>query len=87
VLGSSTGAEVSSWFNDKGHGLFTYFFLKSLQDHLTTDKNGDGEVSLLEIHQTIADNARGIPYWARRLHGVEQHPTIEGKNSDYVLMK
>ena len=30
VLSSSAGTQVSSWYNDKQHGMFTYFFLKSL---------------------------------------------------------
>lgn len=87
VLGSSSGTEVSSWYNEKGHGLFTYFFLKSLQDKTSTDKNKDGQVSLSEIHQVLSDNTRGIPYWARRIHGIEQHPTLEGKNTEFVLFK
>lgn len=87
VLGSSSGAEVSSWYNDKKHGLFTYFFLKAIQNQSQSDSNGDGQLTLSEIHKVIADNTRGIPYWARRLHGIEQHPTLEGKNSDFVLFK
>ncbi|MEY3404941.1 MAG: hypothetical protein RL161_371 [Bacteroidota bacterium] len=87
VLGSSSGSQVSSWYNDKGHGLFTYFFLKSLQDKTISDKNGDGSVSLREIHQVLSDNVRGVPYWARRLHGIEQTPTLEGRNPDFVLFK
>lgn len=87
VLGSSSGSQVSSWYNDKGHGLFTYFFLKSLQDKTISDKNGDGAVTLREIHQVLSDNVRGVPYWARRLHGIEQTPTLEAKNPDFVLFK
>ena len=87
VIGSSSGAEVSSWYNDKRHGLFTYFFLKAIQNKSQSDSNGDGQLTLSEIHKVIADNTRGIPYWARRLHGIEQHPTLEGKNSDFVLFK
>ena len=87
ILGSSSGSQVSSWYNDKGHGLFTYFFLKSLQDKAISDKNGDGAVTLREIHQVLSDNVRGVPYWARRLHGIEQTPTLEAKTPDFVLFK
>ncbi|OJJ19565.1 hypothetical protein BKI52_22420 [marine bacterium AO1-C] len=86
VLSSSSGNEVSCWYNDKQHGLFTYFFLKAIHNQ-NADANQDGQLTFREIYQYISNNSEGIPYFARRIHGVEQHPTIKGKNTSQVLVK
>lgn len=86
VLSSSSGNEVSCWYNDKQHGMFTYFFLKAIHNQ-NADANKDGQLTFKEIYQYIANNSEGIPYFARRIHGVEQHPTIKGKNTRQVLIK
>ena len=86
VLSSSSGNEVSCWYNDKQHGMFTYFFLKAIHNQ-NGDLNQDGQLTFKEIYQYISNNSEGIPYFARRIHGVEQHPTIKGKNTSQVLVK
>ena len=87
VLSSSTGSEVSSWYNDQSHGMFTYFFLKSIQDHKKLDRNGDRKLTAEEMFFFISDNNDGVPYWARRIHGIEQHPTLSGNQKDRVLIE
>jgi hypothetical protein len=87
VLSSSSGAQVSSWHNDKKHGLFTYYFLKSFQDKATTDKNKDGAITLKEVFDYVNDSNNGVPYQARRLHGIEQNPTLQGTNTNKILTK
>ncbi len=86
VLSSSSGNEVSCWYNDKQHGMFTYFFLKAIHNQ-NADANRDGQLTFKEIYQYIANDSEGVPYFARRIHGVEQHPTIKGKNTSQVLVK
>jgi len=86
VLSSSTGSQVSSWYNDKEHGMFTYFFLKAIHNR-NADSDKDGELSFEEIYSYISDNSDGVPYYARRIHGVEQNPTIEGQYRDRVLLR
>lgn len=86
VLSSSSGTQVSSWYNEKQHGMFTYFFLKSIQDR-NADANRDGSLTYSEIYRYISDNSYGVPYYARRIHGVEQNPTIEGQQTDKVLVR
>ena len=86
VLSSSSGNEVSCWYNDKQHGMFTYFFLKAIHNQ-NADANQDGQLTFKEVYQYIAHNSEGVPYFARRIHGVEQHPTIKGKNTRQVLIK
>jgi len=86
VFSSSTGSQVSSWYNDKEHGMFTYFFLKAIHNR-NADADKDGSLTFEEIYQYISDNSEGVPYYARRIHGVEQNPTIEGQFRDRVLLR
>ena len=86
VLASSKNDQISSWYNEKQHGLFTYFFLKGLSGH--ADKNKDDAVTLAEVYDFVSDRSGGVPYWARRLHGGRlQEPVLMGGNPDVVLVK
>lgn len=85
LLASSKADQVSSWYNEKGHGMFTYFFLKAIHNQ-NGDLNGDKQLTLQEIYQYIASNTDGIPYQARRIHGVEQNPVLKGQNPNKVLV-
>ncbi|MBE9536382.1 MAG: caspase family protein [Proteobacteria bacterium] len=80
VFTSSSGAEISSWYPEKGHSMFTYFFLKALQKKAKKK----GTVTAGEIFDFIADKSEGVPYYARRLHGRIQTPQITG-NAKRVL--
>ncbi|MEZ4830101.1 MAG: caspase family protein [Bacteroidia bacterium] len=86
VLSSSSGTEVSSWYNARQHGLFTWFFLRAIHDCQRADKNKDRQLTLAEVHAYISDQSEGIPYYARRLHGIDQHPVMQGQNQDIVIM-
>jgi hypothetical protein len=85
VLSSSEGTQPSSWYNEKKHGLFTYFFLKGIHNK-NADSNKDGNLTFDELYQYISDKSEGVPYHARRVHGVEQDPTIEGQYQGKVLV-
>jgi hypothetical protein len=87
VLSSSTGTQVSSWYNDKKHGMFTYFFLKALQDNDKSDKNKDGKLSFKEIFEYVSDKTEGVPYYARSIHGVDQTPTIQGTGVSNIFIE
>lgn len=86
IITSSTGKEVSSWYNEKQHGLFTWFFLKAIHDHKNSDKNNIGKLTFQEIFDYISDYNGGVPYYARRI-GIEQHPTIQGNAKDRVFVE
>mgnify|MGYP002467714433 CR=1 FL=1 len=86
LLSSSSKDEVSCWYNAKVHGMFTYFFLKAIHNR-NADKNKDGNLTYLEIYKYLIDNAEGVPYFARRIHGIEQTPRIQGKNFNKVFVK
>ncbi len=86
LLTSSQGTQVSSWYNAKQHGLFTYFFLKAIHNK-NADANRDDRLTFKELYQYIANQTEGIPYWARRLHNVEQMPALRGKNKEKVFVQ
>jgi len=85
VFTSSSANEVSSWYNEKGHGMFTYFFLKAIHDK-NGDVNNDGQLTAQEIQNYITDHADGVPYYSKRLHGVQQTPQLEGVNKEKVIV-
>ncbi len=85
VLSSSTGDQVSGWYPEKRHGLFTYFFLKAMHNR-NADFNKDGLLTFEEIFNYVADANEGVPRYARKLHNVEQNPTMMGDKS-WVFVK
>jgi len=85
VMSSSTGNQVSSWYDSQKHGLFTYFFIKALLD-TSADANKDKKLTYNEIYKYVSDKTNGVPYYARKLNGIEQTPTIQGNNKDKVFI-
>ena len=79
LFSSSKADEISSWYPEKRHSLFTYFFLKGLQGD--ADKNKDGSITTAELDEYIAEN---VPYVARRLYGRKQTPAFTGQESNVV---
>jgi len=86
ILTSSENTESSCWYNEQEHGIFTYCFLKAIQNMKENDKNNDGKLSIQEIHNSIASQTDGVPYFSRVLHSKEQHPTLQG-NKDIILIE
>ncbi len=79
VITSSSDIEVSGWYNEKSHGLFTYYLLNGLKNK-TADLDNDGIIRLDELNAYLTDQQSGIPYMARRLHGIKQTPAIFSKD-------
>ena len=73
VLTASSGMQVSSTYEAKGHGLLTYFFLKGLQGN--ADQNHDGKIDLNEIYTYLKPEVEGV---ARREFNNEQTPQLLG---------
>lgn len=84
VMTSSSGSEVSSWYPEKGHSMFTYFFLKALKDEAG---KGVQKVTAAEVFKQITDETEGLPYYARRLHGRDQTPQLMGDENRVILKK
>jgi len=82
VLTSSSGNQISSWYREKGHGLFTYFFLKGIRGEADGDR--DGTVTSEEVFGYIMEN---VPYLARRLFNREQTPQLMGGALDQIIVE
>ncbi len=86
IFNSSSGEEISSWYPEKKHSLFTYFFLKGIQG--SADKNGDKLISSGELNRYVSDKTNGVPYWARRLfNGRRQTPVFYGDDETIIRGK
>jgi hypothetical protein len=81
VITSSSGTQPSAWYEDKNHGLFTYYFLKALKEP-STDVDGNGEVTVDEIYSYVENM---VPRKARGLRNLDQNPTIRGMGRERVL--
>jgi tetratricopeptide (TPR) repeat protein len=82
IFNSSLGTELSSWYPEKGHGLFTYYFLLAMTGK--GDQNGDGKLTVGELSDYLKDN---VPYMARQLfQGRMQTPTSSENDRNKVLV-
>jgi len=80
ILTASQEDQVSGWYQEKKHGLFTYFFLKGLRGN--ADLDGDKTIIFQEMQDYL--NLK-VPYYARRLHGREQNPLFTGEAREILV--
>ena len=73
IFTASKGDEVASWYDEQGHSLFTYYFLKGLRGE--ADLNKDGKLTCGELYDYVKEN---VSYYARRYLGRNQTPTFTG---------
>jgi len=73
VLAASAGDQISSTFQEQGHGLFTYFFLKGLQGE--GDQNKDGSIELTELFAYVKPQVSRV---ARREFNNDQTSQLLG---------
>jgi hypothetical protein len=73
VLAASAGDQISSSYEEKGHGLLTYFFLKGLQGE--GDLNKDGNIDMAELYEYVKPSVSRI---ARKQYNNEQTPQLLG---------
>ncbi|MCP3869968.1 MAG: caspase family protein, partial [Gammaproteobacteria bacterium] len=76
VFAGAGRGEVATWYRDKSHSTFTYYFLKGLGGQ--ADVNGDGSITVAEMGSYLREE---VPYRARREAAREQNPLIKGKGS------
>lgn len=80
IFTASSSTQVSSWYDKKQHGLFTYFFLNGLRGK--ADKDNDGQVTVQELGEYVK---RNVTEQARQLNR-EQTPEVTGAK-EKVLIK
>ena len=73
IFTSAGGDQVSSWYPEKKHSLFTYYYLKGIQGEANI--NGDKSLTVGELHDYLEEN---VSYMARRLNNREQTTQITG---------
>ena len=76
VFNAGRDSEMASWYAEKQHGLFTYYFLLGLGGQ--ADTNNDKTITAGEIDAYLQENVPGI---ARRLYNREQHPVFTGNRN------
>ncbi|MCX7634940.1 MAG: caspase family protein, partial [Syntrophales bacterium] len=78
---SAAPDQVSTWYPEKKHSLFTYYFLKGLQGE--ADANKDGKITVGEMERFVKEH---VPYMAQRLSGKEQQPVVMGNERDVIAV-
>jgi len=58
VLSAASGTQISSDYDDEGHGLFTYFLLKGLRG--AADRDGNGTVQVEELYDFVKDQVTKV---------------------------
>lgn len=82
VFTASTGQQVASWYPEKKHGIFTYYFLKGLRGDADTD--GDRQVTIAEMETYLKIH---VTDQARYLNNREQTPEVTAQQKSRVLVK
>lgn len=82
VLAASAANQVSGWYEEKKHGLFSYWLFKGLQG--AADANGDRQITLQELNDYAVSQV--VPL-SRRLKNREQVPVITSNAADRTVLK
>ena len=71
VLSASSGDQTSSTYDEKGHGLFTYFMLKGIKNEDVVRK--DGSLKIDDLYSYVKPQVERI---ARKQYNNEQTPQL-----------
>ncbi len=81
VFTSTSTGQVSAWYHEKKHSLFTYYFLKGLQGTADVDNNKSITVSEMETYLK-----EKVPYMAGRLRNINQDPSVSGDKASVLAI-
>ncbi len=73
VMSASSGDQISSTYDEKGHGLFTYFMLKGIKNEDVIRQ--DGSIAVSELFSYLTPQVERI---ARKQYNNEQTPQLIG---------
>jgi hypothetical protein len=71
MLSAAAGDQISSTYEEKSHGLFTYFLLKAIKERAEA-----GREVALEVGDLFTDVKPQVERVARKLYNNEQTPQI-----------
>jgi hypothetical protein len=80
LFASGTADQVSTWFDEKQHSLFTYYFLKGIRGD--ADGNGDSAVTVGEMRAYLLEK---VPFEAQLLKKIQQTPVVIGNDADILV--
>jgi len=81
VFSASSNDEISSSYNEKMHGLFTYFFLKGLNKN--ADINNDNKITFGEMEEFLKSN---VALQAKKM-GRQQNPKLYSSDKSKILLE
>ena len=81
LITASSGAQISSGYPKEGHGLFSYFLMKGLQNY--SDKDSDSKITLEELYDYIKENVSKTAGKMDR----EQTPELITNKSGQILLE
>ncbi len=82
IFQSSEANQVSNWYPEKKHGMFTYFFLKGLKGE--ADLDNDGKITVGELENFINDENNNLPYVSQREMQRKQKAVIVGEREKVI---
>jgi len=71
VLSASSGDQISATYDEKGHGLFTYFLLKGIKNEDVIKP--DGSIRMDDLYRYLKPQVERI---ARKQYNNEQTPQL-----------
>ena len=81
VFASNSGEQIASWYPEKKHTLFTYYFLEYIRNKYKTNKSSN-EIAINEMSMYLSEK---VSYQARLLYNRTQTPVIYGDQSKWLL--
>ena len=72
---------MSSWYPEKKHSLYTYYFLKGLKGSADMDENGS--ITAEEMQFYVNEE---VGFLARKLNSREQTPGLQTMDKEKVLI-
>jgi len=80
VFTATSGSDYATWFREKYHGLFTYYFLKGIGGD--ADKNADKKVTVGEMRDYLLAT---VPDEAMFIKGIAQTPQVRGDDNEVLV--
>jgi uncharacterized lipoprotein YajG len=77
VMSASSGDQISSTYDEKGHGLFTYFMLKGIKNEGVV--RPDGSIAISNLFSYLKPQVERI---ARKQYNNEQSPQLIGSKKN-----
>lgn len=80
VFTASSSKQIASSYNQKKHGLFTYYLISGITGN--ADKNNDNSISMLEMHEYISQHVKKE---SNKLYSREQTTQFKGDQNQILF--